>query len=285
MSDDTVEPKEVKPKKPRKPRAKKTTAPGKRGRPKTKPYLPYAEAVVFVRDQNITSVLEFQKWHDKEKPAVIPRWPHRVYIKDWTTWNNFLGTSNTFETARRKWRGFEDACEWARALKLETAAAWTEYVKNNTIPTDIPKRPDLTYKTWRTWGYFLGNKPEAVVEVKQQQALKPVFYIVREGGDINKPGNIYRFEVEPQGLRYVYNKWKREQFEIIKLFWFEDAQTEVVRGIINSLSSSYQSQDRVRIVPNIYEILWRLQTLFVTISDPLKELETLPVDTTPSVFD
>lgn len=60
----------------------------------------YEEAAEIVQGLRIQSRSEYVKWHREFDPDRLPRYPHRTYIKEWTSWNDFLGNDNKFRGER-----------------------------------------------------------------------------------------------------------------------------------------------------------------------------------------
>lgn len=225
------------------------------GKPRNKDFLSWEEAKLFMREEMIPSQVKYMEWWNKNKPKVVPRFPYRVY-KEWTSWNDFLGTDNKWGE-KKSWRDFDQATLWCHTLKLETMADWTQYAKTAPdFPDDIPKRPDLTYKHWRSWSHWLGNKPAAVVEVRREVERLRVYYIIREQG---VPNNIFTVGVA-SSVTELKERWNVEQFDVIKLFWYDAAHDAFIENVVRQLSSGYMGNDRQRIMPNVYEVIWHLQT-------------------------
>lgn len=61
--------------------------------------------------------------------------------------------------ARREWREFGAAEQWASAQGLTSQPEWKRLAKDKTkLPADIPANPQETYKgQFRGWGYWLGT--------------------------------------------------------------------------------------------------------------------------------
>jgi hypothetical protein len=59
----------------------------------------------------------------------------------------------------KKFRDFESAREFVRALNLKGVSEWEVYCKSGDKPDDIPSHPNVTYKNkgWQNWGDFLGT--------------------------------------------------------------------------------------------------------------------------------
>lgn len=227
-----------------------------RGRPKNENYIPYVEAREFIHGELIPSRKKYHEWWDRNKPKAIPRYPYRVY-KDWVSWNDFLGTDNEFGVrVGRQWRPMDEAITWVHSLKIESYPKWMEWCKENTLPDDIPARPDLVYNNWRTWNHWLGNRPIEALEAIREARKLAVYYIIHIPG---VPENVFTFGMDPVGPTSFKERWEREKFTIIRMFWYEPEQAERVKHILESLSSPYLGDDKQRICPNFWEINYHLE--------------------------
>lgn len=239
--------------------------PRKGGRPKNENYLPFAEARDIVQAELLHSRGAFEAWHDREKPKAIPRFPYRVYTKEWVTWNDFLGTDNEFKKGPRQWREFNDATLFVHKLQLKTMRDWLDYCSEHAeeVPEDIPRRPDVVYGKWVSWNHWLGNKPVQAIEAKQEAAKSAgIFYIVHE---TDVPGNVFTYGVENTGMTAVKEWWERDKFNIVKMFNHEPDRANEVKAVVDALSTPYLGDDRQRITPNVWQIVEILQTLLCTI--------------------
>lgn len=258
-----------------------TKAKKKRGRPKNENYLSWEEAREFMRAELIPSRGKFFEWYDRNKPKAIPRFPYRVYTAEWISWNDFLGTDNKFnEKVGRTWRPLEEATVWAHSLKLGAYAEWMTFCKEqkDKLPADIPARPDLVYDKWRSWNHWLGNKPAEAVEAKQQAQRSAIYYIIREN-DVAE--NIFSFGVESGGISALRDKWERDKFIVVKMFWYDGTKGNVIRQIVEAFSTPYMSNEKQRITPNVFEMIWHLQVHLDTVTQ--KELSAYVTKQTPIV--
>jgi len=228
-----------------------------RGRPKNENYIPFEEAREFIRGEMIPSRNKFHEWWERNKPKAIPRFPYRVYTTEWISWNDFLGTDNEFGVrVGKNWRQIDEAAMWVHTLKIESYGKWLEYCKDNTLPADIPARPDLVYASWKTWNHWLGNKPvEAMEAVREAQKIQ-IYYIIHEPG---VPENVLNFGIDTIGPSSFKDRWQREHFTIVKLFWYDPAEALEVKKVVEYFSTPYLGDERQRIVPNVWEIVWYLQ--------------------------
>jgi hypothetical protein len=97
-------------------------------------------------------------WKENGKNNVIPTNPSITFKKHWNGWGDFLGTG--IESMRlKKFRNFNEAKKFIQTQNIKSTNEWKQFVKQNKLPTDIPRLPDLVYKQngWISWGDFLGT--------------------------------------------------------------------------------------------------------------------------------
>lgn len=228
-------------------------------RKKNKNYLDFDDAREYMRSEMIPSRTKFYEWYELNKPKTIPRFPYRVY-KEWVSWNDFLGNENEFSVkVAKNYRDYEKAVLWAQTLALKTQPEWLVFARSGELPADIPARPDLVYKQWRGWSHWLGKTTSDIIQAKQQEAARnpAVFYIVKEQ---NVPDNVFTFGVDPVGIPSLSDWWKAEQFQIIRLYHYEPRYMEYAKATIENLSSYYLATDTMIVAPNVWEIIWHLDT-------------------------
>jgi len=128
-------------------------------------FLPFGEAREFARALRLNSGAEWRKYctgnmpEKGTRPEDIPSTPSRTYAEiGWSGMADWLGTQTVV------WRPFEEAREFARALRLNSGAEWRKYCTGNmpekgTRPEDIPRSSDAVYaeKGWGGWGDWLGT--------------------------------------------------------------------------------------------------------------------------------
>jgi hypothetical protein len=230
-----------------------------RGRPKNENYIPYLEAREFMLGELIPSRKKYMEWWDRNKPKAIPRFPYRVYQDDWTSWNDFLGTNNTFGLRVGKaWRPLEEAASWVHKLKIESYAKWMAYAKENTLPVDIPARPDLVYAGWKTWMHWLGNRPIEVLNVAREAQRNQIYYVIHETG---VPENIITFGLETMGQSAFKERWERDKFTIVRLFWYDAEQADQLKKLIDNCSTPYLGSNNQRTCTNMWEIIYYMELL------------------------
>ena len=108
----------------------------------------------------------------------------------------------------KKFRDFESAREFVKALNLKNQKEWKEYCKSGNKPDDIPSTPEGTYKNdFKGIGDWLGTEWrsfEKAREFVRSLGLKNYaeWYEYCKSG--NKPDDI------PSSPWYTYKKWKKK---------------------------------------------------------------------------
>lgn len=229
----------------------------RRGRPKNENYLSWDETREFIRSEMIPSRGKFFEWWDKNKPKTIPRFPYRVYQKEWVSWNDFLGTNNKFnEKIGTKWKTLLEATAFVHKLNLKSQNEWMDYCKREgLLPADIPARPDLVYDDWRSWNHWLGNRPVEALQAQVEMQRSQVYYIIHEQ---DVPGNVLTFGVETMGVSGLKQRWEKHKFDVVKMYWYNAEKVQIINEIVNTFSTPYREFQRERIVPNVWELLWHL---------------------------
>jgi hypothetical protein len=238
-----------------KPVSKRKPPPGKKKNPN---FLPWEEAKQFIRSELVPSRSKYMEWWDRNKPKALPRFPYRVYIQEWVSWNDFLGTNNKFSAPRIiKWRSIVEATTWAQSHGFKTQTAWMDFCRtSNMLPEDIPARPDLVYDKWRSWSHWLGYNIVEVIDAKKEMARSQVFYIIHQ---TDVPHNVLTFGIEQMGTAAMKQRWQQEKFDIVRVFWYDPEKAEHIKHIIEGLSTSYMGDERQRIVPNVWEIVYHME--------------------------
>lgn len=251
----------------KKPASNSTEDTGKKtaGRKPSGNYLPWDEAKAFVQSEMIPSRGKYMEWFDANKPKRLPKYPYRTY-KEWISWNDFLATNNVFSfPVAVKWRDIAEATKWVHELRLKTFAEWRDFCKEGKLPKDIPARPDLTYATWRSWPHWLGSTLQAAIEVQQAVQKTTIYYIMHEK---DVPENVLTFSTESGGFSALKSRWDRDQFTLIKMFWFDQTKIDKIKYIVESLSRPHLGLESQRIVPNVWEIIWHLDMFLETAIPP-----------------
>lgn len=165
---------------------------------------PFSTARQAALELQLQSRQAYIDWHKEHNPKYLPRYPNRVY-KEFTSWNDWLGTQNVFAPnhytvpLRPFWEAVKFAQKLAADNDIDTMQGWLDWCKTNTLPTDIPTRPDTAYKEfvgngWTTW---LGKDIRA--RLKTAKVNTHIFAICSHY-TLNIPRNYYAFVHAPTGV-------------------------------------------------------------------------------------
>jgi len=104
---------------------------------------------------------EVWKKHTTSKifPKDIPVDPQGFYGRQnvWTSWGDFLG-NKTIANQNRTFLPFKDAQKIVNSWKLKSRSQWRQLIKQNKIPPNIPRVPEITYgKQFQGFGKWLGT--------------------------------------------------------------------------------------------------------------------------------
>jgi superfamily II DNA or RNA helicase len=119
---------------------------------------PFEEARLFVHSRKLQSGADWRKYCGSgQKPPDIPTSPPSVYVGQWTTWGDWLGTG-TIAPYLVEYMAFEEARTFVRALGLKNQEQWAEYCQSGKKPDGIPMAAWNVYKTdWVSMGDWLGS--------------------------------------------------------------------------------------------------------------------------------
>lgn len=235
------------------------------------PYLTYAQAHKYVLNE-ITpppqTRAQYWRWHDKNKPAFLPKRPDKVY--DNFSWNAFLGTTNSFEKTRdartntvRTYRPMWEAVRYAQAqaklFELSTREQWEQFYDEYDVPVDIPKRPHHVYEEFPGFAVWLGLDARA----KLKTEVEGVVAIVGLHHVDGEAANVVELRVWKGGYGSMNDAMQGDESGMIgkpyRLFEVEDEHT--VPFVQRKLDQHGHKRDRGYIVPNLNALLWDLLDL------------------------
>jgi hypothetical protein len=238
------------PRKPGRPRKEVVVrTPRKVGRPRR--CLPYEASREIVRSEMIKSRVEYIRWWMDNRPSVIPKSPDRAYKKEWRGWGDYLGHSNPFPFARRKFRSYRDSRAWAHNTGCKTRAEWLLYCKRPDFPVDVPKRPDIYYnKTleWMTWKEFLGRSVSDKVAALGES--ENIIYVIQYP---ELPSNVYTIGITNEGKAGLIAR--RDQFGFNILAGYHHDNTPGWIDCIEDYIRKYHIGNNNYICNNINDVL------------------------------
>lgn len=230
-------------------------------RKKSTNWISYQEAVDLVRSEGLGSRQQYLDWWDSNKPRRLSKYPHRIY-SEWTSWNDFLGTNNTFNQGKKATRPYGEAVLWVHKQGIEGGrAGWLAWLEQHgeDLPEDIPTRPDFKYKKdWVSWKHWLGDHVVEKVEAQQKAVVdNSIYYIIREQ-DYSHVSNVYTFGLEKGGISALKERWQTEKFSVVKLYKFDARQIDSIKKIVEECSKPYYDGTNTRMVTNIHNLCWEL---------------------------
>ncbi len=132
-------------------------------------WLPFEDARHFVQLLNLKNQDEWREYCSSyARPPDIPSAPNTVYLKEWKSFGDWLGT-NAVANKYQVFMSFSKARAFVRKLQLKSVADWREYRITN-LPSDIPANPERTYanKGWKGYADFLGTGNKSGQQLSEQ---------------------------------------------------------------------------------------------------------------------
>ena len=233
-------------------------------------YLPYEDARRYVNRVGVKNRAAYWRWHDSVKCGFIPKMPHRVY-KEWTSWNEFLGTTNSFEKTRARkcgmkvsYRPFWEAVRYSQKVchdcGISSQREWEEWYDKGECPKDIPKRPSHVYEEFigKGWPVWLGKSIEGKIMSQKENVgifcLHTTTYM---------PKNIIKAMVYHDGVAQM-NELLNEDPSLEKPFrtyrWEPEA-TKAVQILFESRASD--KGDNTWLVPNMNDLTFELDNILL----------------------
>jgi hypothetical protein len=122
--------------------------------------LPFAAGRAYVRKLKLRSDREWREWNKSgQRPSNIPADPSQVYRDDgWISMPDWLGMKG----GRGNMLPFAVGRAYVRKLKLRSQKEWYAWSKSGQRPSNIPSRPDETYRNdgWISYPDWLGYGSE-----------------------------------------------------------------------------------------------------------------------------
>jgi hypothetical protein len=122
----------------------------------------FTEGRALVRGLGLKSKLGWHAWSKSGlRPSDIPGNPFQVYrANGWISWPDWLGSEG--RVLAKDMLPFAVGRAYARKLKLRSQKEWFAWSKSGQRPSDIPGRPDKTYRDdgWISTADWLGYGSE-----------------------------------------------------------------------------------------------------------------------------
>ena len=131
------------------------------GNDNSRGFTDFKTARAYARKLNLKSRKDWREYvRSGLKPNFIPKAPDLYYKnKGWKSFGDWTGTLNSRGGQKRNWVTFYEAKDFLKKQSVKSYKEWLIFKKENEIPKNIPKRPDLVYKDeWKGWTDFLGKE-------------------------------------------------------------------------------------------------------------------------------
>ena len=278
--DQTNQPKPV-PKRPRRkkrgpgrPKGSKKNKPSKIGR-KTKTsqrvmgttVVPYSMARYYIQNilppGTITTRLQYQSWYNTNKIRWMPFDPYRFYKDDWTSWNDFLGNTNSFEDnyikksqLKQQFLPFWEAVSLAQSLaakhNLTAAHQYRRFHKSNPdLVSSLPRAPNVYYADWMGWPTWLGKTTSATLLPKVH--MEQYFIVLSHGPDL------YSFHITTGGKEEARKIVETGTF--VKAYVYEAECHDRLAEIVER--NSEEDDGNTRFCYNINSIIYEIDVILV----------------------
>ncbi len=138
-------------------------------------HLSYAKAREVVAQLGLQTAQDFRIWaRSGARPEGVPVHPDVAYAgKSWKGWSDFLGHEVRRRGiglySRQEVLSYGAAQSLVRSLKLKSAEAYVELLKEGKLPNGLPAQPAEHYAEtgWTTWNAFLGTRGGAANETSK----------------------------------------------------------------------------------------------------------------------
>lgn len=230
-------------------------------------FAPFSTARQAALELSLSSRAAYIKWHKEHNPAYLPRYPNRVY-KEFTSWNDWLGTQNVFAPNKdniKNVRPYWEAVKWAQKLAadhdIDTQQGWFDHIKKEgyKLPPDIPARPDTTYEEfvgngWNTW---LGKDIRG--RLKAANVNTHIFAICSYW-TLSVPRNYYAFVHAPTGVAEMKAKIDHvKDLVVYRAYYWEPELQDQINELFKRFSRD--EGDGKMFVPELNSLLFELDMI------------------------
>jgi hypothetical protein len=226
-------------------------------------FAPFSTARQAALELQLQSRQAYIDWHKKNNPSYLPRYPNRVY-KEFTSWNDWLGTQNVFapNTAKQV-RPYWEAVKWAQKTAadndIDTMQGWLDWVKANGVPDDIPARPDTTYKEFvgNGWNVWLGKDIRGRLKAAKENTH---IFAICSYWSLSVPRNYYAFVHAPTGVAEMRQKIEHvKDLVVYRAYYWDPELAEQVNELFKRFARD--EGDGKMFVPNLNALLFELDML------------------------
>jgi len=211
----------------------------------------------------VTSRKKYERWHDRVGPYFIPKTPHRVY-PEWTSWNDFLGTDNSFDGWDRKaglsqsWMPYWEAVRYVQKLGLQSQFEYKDAYERGEIDKTIPKAPNVTYgDQWTGWISFLGKDIRS-----KMQSVEQVTGILCLCTNSLLPSNVLEVIIAQEGLGQMKSKLEaKPELRAVRAYVWESELWPQVQQVLSACGSEQEKGQFL--FPNVNQVVYELDNILL----------------------
>jgi superfamily II DNA or RNA helicase len=117
-------------------------------------YLSYSEAKKMIKENDISTIREWNAFRRQNENIELPSHPERIYKDNWKGWEDFLINKKS------PYLSYAKAKESIGKMNFKSVKEFQAFSKTNKRPKNIPSGPYTVYKKtgeWKGWADFLGK--------------------------------------------------------------------------------------------------------------------------------
>lgn len=218
-------------------------------------WLSYKHAKIVLHDaRNVpTNREQYWKWHEENQPVGIPKYPQRVYLKEWISWNDWLENDNEFIVHEvGKWMSYWDAMKYVHGRKFKTKVEYKEATEMDDWP-NVPKCPHRVYKEeWVDWSTWLGTTLRSRMKVMEELKV-PMAICTMD----NTSANVVKVIVARGGIEELKTTLEDAgNLKVYKMYEWLAGESETVTTLFDHFASD--QGDGEYIVHNMPSLLFEL---------------------------
>lgn len=120
-------------------------------------YLTYDEAREFLKDKNIGSQRDYNKWIiGKSIEFKLPAGPRKFYKESWISWPDYLSNNKiSNQNKKNMFYSYYECSKYVISCGVKSKSEYKKFYKTN---CRLPSNPDKTYKEWVSWCDFLNKE-------------------------------------------------------------------------------------------------------------------------------
>lgn len=224
-------------------------------------WMPYHLARLLAQEEKIRTKNEYVKWHKKINPRMIPRYPYRVYLDDWVSWNHFLNNRNVYQPYSKKiyWT-YQESMKWCHKQGWKQANDFYKARREKKLPEGMPKWPDNYYYDrgqWQGWTIFLGKTAKERIEIATLDIGILAICI-----PLGMPGGYIVPIISDTQYNYRTIMEARVDLKPIKLYHWEQALKPYFNRVLTVFGSLQNSKENLWLIGNINDIISNLDQAF-----------------------